>query len=473
MSLWRYLSLDYYLGSFGYIKAGQLDAVADEPTTDDDIERIDMTFVEDVRKTVRWFGANGTDVPAIVNADRAGVIGSKLNIQSRLENAPDTNRQIEKYIKKWSRIGNCDVTGRWHFNAALRSMVEATDKDGGFLVRHHINKNWDIPYRFELIEVGMIDTKRHDPKKNLLNGLQRDRYGRVSHIWLFKDQERNSLDSRQVSTDDITYFSPVWVSLSQYTAISKLATTLPSINKLEQYSDAELKSAITKAKNGRVWRTTLYDDLMKIIREERDSTSRKAQLETVMQRISKAGVKPEGFTPIPLADDIVKLDEPSASVYTNLTRNTKQAISAASGMSAQIVYQDSSDSNYGSIKAIMAFASEEWSIRFDDLENQVIDPIMRRVIQAGVDRGKIDAPDFYDDPDEYIKLDYMRVSEIDIDPKKTADANNIRLNETRDISLREICRKRGRDVEDVIREQEEEALMRERIRSELTSEGGE
>ena len=449
MSIIRYFSLDYYLNRLGYTKAGSLEIGRNAPLTDEDIERIDISFAKDTRELVRWLGANGTDVPAVVNANRVGVIGAGLNIQSRIENEPELNKSIEKFIRKWSKKGTCEITGRFHLNSALRAMVEATDKDGGFLVRHHVKAKWKIPYKFQLIELGMIDTSQNNDKYRILNGIQTDEDGRITYIYLFTDSTRSK--STPVNMNQLDYFSPVWVSLSQYTAVSKFASVLPSIDQLDRYTDAELKAAIAKAKNGKYWKTGLYDDLMKIIRAEKDDQVRREQLSTLMSRLAEQGVKPEGLTAIPINDSIEKTDEPSASVYPNLTKNV---------------------SNYSSIKAMLQIAGVEWNIRFDDLKEEIIDFIMSRAIREGVSCGEINIPGFYRDPEKYIQLDYMRVSEIDIEPKKTADANNIRYNELKDISLREICRKRGRDVEDVIRERVEEEMLEQKIRAELGATGG-
>jgi len=149
---------------------------------------------------------------------------------------------------------------------------------------------------------------------------------------------------------------------------------------------------------------------------------------------------------------------PSGSIYPNLVKTNRQAMSAAAGQSAQITYQDSSDSNYSSIKAMMAFASIEWGIRFDDLKNEVIDIVMEKVISAGVMTNKIQIPDYFQDPDAYHKLEYVRVTEIDIEPLKTANADTVKL-ENGTISKREIARRRGRNYEDVLIEQLDDELL--------------
>jgi capsid protein len=310
----------------------------------------------------------------------------------------------------------------------------------------------------------MIDTTRYDDKKNLFNGIQRDRDGRITGIYLYKTQERR--ESALVSMTELEYFSPVWISLSQYTAVTQLATVLPTLNKLDQYTDAELQAALNRAKNGKYWRTALYDDLMKIVRAQQEEETRKQQLTTLLERISEKGVKADGLTPIPLSDDVLRIDEPSASVFPNLAKNAKQNIAAGAGSASQLVYRDGTDANYSSLKGILGMVGIEWDTRFNDLTEEIVDFILSRAVRAGVAAGKLTIPDFWLDPDEYTEFDYMRNATIDIEPLKTANAN-AKNYETGSVSLTEICRRGGRDVEDVLRERISEQLLAERIRKEL------
>ena len=465
----RYLTLDYWANLFGYTKASRLELTQGEPTHDEDHERMDISHARATREALRWMSANNADIASVNQADRSGIIGQGVNIQCRNKKHPETNRPIEEFIRKWSKKQNCELTGRWHANGLYRSMVEFENKDGGFLVRHHYNTRWPIPYRPELIELGMIDAAKYDEEKRIFNGLKRDRYGRITHIYIYDSQRRTT--SSPVSAKELTYYAPVWITISQYTAVSRLSAALPTIDKLDRYSDAELQAALERAKAGKYWKTVLYDDIMKVVRNLKDQYERKTELTTLMAAIRKQGVSPQGLSPIPREDEIVTGDRPSDTIYGDLTTNSKQNIASAAGMSSQIVYQDPSKSNYSAIKAMMAFASIYWSTRFDDLCEMVLSDIMYRVIRAGVEIGEVDAPGFHEKPDDFLNLDYMRVSEIDIEPKKTADADKQRL-ENGTISKRELVRRRGRDYEAVIEEQIDDEILREQIRARKYAEAG-
>lgn len=460
---------NWLYGKFGYVAVNELETVKNQPVTDESIEKIDISFAKNVREVIRWYGANGTDIPSVVNANKAGIIGTKVNIQSRIKDNPELNTQIEEYIGDFSSDENCEVTGRWHLDEVWRSMVEFTDKDGGFLVRHHFNNEWEIPYRFELIEVGMIDTSKNFEKNNVLNGIKKDKYGRITGIYLFTDQNRRI--SKLVSKSELIYYSPVWISLSQYTAVSKLATILPSIDNLEQYSDAELKSAIEKSKAGRYWKTSLYDDIMKIARQTQDSKAKNENISKLMKRISEQAVKPQGLTAVPRDDEIVSDSNNTDSIYTALTNNSQLKVSSSQGLSSQIVYQDPSKSNYSAIKAMLALAQINWSIEFDNLSKKVMTPILKNVIKAGVTAGHLQIDGYFNNPKQFHKFDFMRVSEIDIEPMKTATANAKNI-ENGTHSKRELISRRGRNIEDVYREEIEDEIQKEKLKKEMYAKAG-
>jgi capsid protein len=253
--------------------------------------------------------------------------------------------------------------------------------------------------------------------------------------------------------------------------VSKFVTFLPTIDQLDRYGQAELDAALERAKAGNYWRTTLYDDLKKIIKATQDESVRREQISELIKRIKAQGIMKDGLTPIPREDEIVTIGNNGETVYNAITENSKENIASAMGLSSQIVYQDSSQSNYSSIKAMMAFAGIRWAIRFDEMEAHIINPIMENVIKAGVLSGALKLPGYGKTPRMYHVFEYMRVTEVDIEPAKTAQANKTNIaNGTH--SLREIARKRGRNIEDIFQEKIEDEILEQRMRQEMYAEAG-
>ena len=461
MTLSKYFSLAYYFNQFGYTKASSLTITKDQPLTDESIERINIDFARKTREAVRWMNANGTDIPALVNSDIAGIIGAGVNIQSRIKDEPDLNTEIEEFLDEWGE--DCVTDGRFHLNSALRTMVATNKKDGGFIIKHHFNLKWDIPYKFEMIEVGMIDFQHDDEKKNVLNGLKKDKYGAITGIYIFKDQERQK--STLIPYDELIFFSPVWISLSQYTAVSKFASVLPTIDQMDRFTDAELNKVISDAKQGRFWRTTLYDDILKLVASIKDTSKRELRLTEIMQSLQDTGIKSEGLTAIPHGDDIVKTENLSASIYPNIMKDSKQDVSSGSGLPSAIVYKDAGDANYSSLKMGLELAKIHWSVDYDDLYARVIKPILKIAIRTGVDIQQLKIADYYLNPRKYYKLEIMRLTNIDIEPTKTAQADEKKLSNGT-TSKRAIARREGRDYRDVLEEILDDELLEIDLRKE-------
>jgi len=443
---------------------------SNQATTDGDMEKeLNIDFAKETRKNIKWMGANNIDVMAITRAQVAGVIGKRINIQSRIKDKDELNEQIEEFISEWSEDENCEVTGRWHFDGALRSMVEFTIKEGGFLIRHHYSVNWNIPYRFELLSVSEIDTSKQDGAF-IVNGIRKDNYGRPIGVFLFNDKEK--ITSSEISMDELIYFSPVWISLSQYTAVSKLSTVLPTIEKLDEYAEAEVAAAKIRAKNGRILRSTMYDTWMQILKDmakSSDKSSAKYEIEAAMKVMINQGIKQEGFIAIPKDDEVVPEAAQSDSVFQVIAQTSQNRIAASQGMSSMTVYQDPSKASYSSNKTAMAFTEINWDIEFDNLERRVINKILAKAIDAGVTIGKLKINGFFENPRQFIKLEYMRVASIDIEPSKTADANTKNL-ENGFMSKREMAKKRGKNIQDVIRERIEEDIIEQQLKEKMYKE---
>ncbi len=448
-----------------FTKSANLPTLVSAPTnSSNSVEKIDVEFAKLTREAVRYLSANNTDVSSVITAKVAGIIGRRINIQSRLED-DILNSEIESYIKEWSEVGNCDVTGRFHFDGMLRSMVSSLVKEGGLLVRHHYNNSWEIPYRVENISLSMIDTKVNTIYgEKVLNGLRKNKYGRVTGIYIYDDI--NKMKSTLVPMKNLTFFSQVWIDLTQYTAVSKLASILPSIDLLDQFTDAQLKGAISSAKSGMYWKTAMYDDILKLVSNIKDNTKQKSELNKIMRSIGEQGIKPDGLTPVPLGDELVQGKNESDNVFNDLTSSTQTKIGAGVGQAGIITYQDASKANYSSMKATLALSEVNWSIDFDDIEAHIIRPILKRILDVGVTSQSININNYFITPRKFFKFVIMRVTSIDIEPLKTAKADATRL-ENKTHSLREIVAQRGRDLQDVQREQIQDEINYIKLREDM------
>lgn len=377
------------------------------------------------RKQLNYHGANGTDVPSMLSAVVSGVIGSGINIQSRSQD-PKVNTAFEALLKSHGKDENFEITGRFHRNEAFRQMVHFGTMNGGIIIRHHYSNSWKIPYRLELVGIDMIDTSKSDGKR-LKNGLQMDKYGRITHIHLFTSSDKTK--SKAFSMKNMTYHMATWMSLSQYTAVSRLVTILPTLDGVLQYSNAEVKAALERAKAGVYWGTELYATILQALNEEfknaNASPSEKvAEAKALLEGLAKRGVSATGATPIPVDDKIYQVESKTDSVYDTITNQSQKAMSSAVGGSSVSVYKDVALGNYSSIKAAISFDEEYYKIEFDRLENKVINTYLERLFMVGVQMGAIPVSraEYFADRDKFHSWDVLRQSKRVIDEVKSANA---------------------------------------------------
>ena len=220
-----------------------------------------------------------------------------------------------------------------------------------------------------------------------------------------------------------------WISISQYTAVSRLVTILPTLDAVLQYSSAEVKAALERAKAGVYWGTELYGTILQALNDEFQKANatpieKIEEAKTLLERLAARGVSAVGATPIPQDDKIYQIDTKTDSVYDTITNQSQKAIAASVGGSAVSVYKDIGLGNYASIKSAMSFDEESYKEEFDRLRNKIIDDYLERLLMVGVQIGRVslDRKEFFDNMETFYLWDVLRQSKRTIDESKDATA---------------------------------------------------
>jgi len=423
-------------------------------------------FARDARKAVNYRLANGAYVPGMAIAHVSGVVGEGVTIQARFKD-DELNDAFENFIRIHSRRENFDLKGRFKLNEALRQMEWFKLLHGGVIAKFHYSDLWEIPLRVELIGIDMIDTSKKDNKTR--NGIQRDRYGRITHIWIYEDDDKKK--SRRVNARNLFYYMQPWLSLSQYTAVSRLASILPTLSQYDEYLGAELDSAINKAKAGVYWSTNLYSVILERLDElKKDESTEYAAKEAaeIIADMAKRGIGATGATPIPSGDTITKPNSNNDSVFDVLSDKSIKAMTSAVGQSITTATRDVQQGNYASLKMDAVLSSKINKMHFDQLK-EFIDTYLERLLEIGVRTGRLPiAPtDFYQDKYQYYgKWEIMRRIDDAVDEVKQAQAREINLN-SGSTTISRIYSEQGLDYEEEIRKQTELDIKIELMRREM------
>ena len=265
--------------------------------------------------------------------------------------------------------------------------------------------------------------------------------------------------------DDMVYYSTRWASLSQFTAISRLVSILPTLDLKTQYEDAEVRSALNSAKNGVYWKTELFSILKEAIDAEfRNSNAtpseRVREARELMERMASRGVGIDGATFIPKDDDIISTQTKSDSQYTAIMDRGQMNIASAVGGSQISINKDVTKGNYASIKAAISFDEEFYKIEFDNLSNKVLENYLERMFSLAVLSGmiyksrssKLTINEYFLNKESYHIWDILRTSRRVIDEQKDATSTAKKL-ETGQITMNMVYARDGKDyIEETLKQ---------------------
>lgn len=392
-------------------------------TFDGKIENI-SDFTKTSRREIGFHHLNSTEIEPIIKSIVRGVVGKGITFQSRTQ-SDKINEQFEKLAKLHAKVGYFTADGKTHKDGFCRSMLRFQALNGGVLVRYHYNADWDIPMRLELIEIARVDTSKHNPRARLVHGLQRDEYNKTTGIYLFINGY--SYQSELVPMEDIIFYSNDWITIDQTLAVSKLATILPSLDDMFQYSSSEVKSAIEKAKSGAYWHTELYSTIAQSLNEMIKKSNNKDDLSDIKEMINQLagrGVGVAGLTPILKDDTITTIDTKADSIYEALTDKLELKNAAASGSSQFGAYKDPSKANYAGLMAVTGADEADCAIEFDNLVNKFLQNYYERLFDVGIKIGAIQLSSvkFYNNKEKWLKWDILRTARIVLDVVKEATA---------------------------------------------------
>jgi len=415
------LTISNLIHGGGYAK-GATTITANKPLTDMNIDKVDASFSTKIRKQIKWLNVNGTEIPTMVSAATTRCIGVTVNTQVESD-VESFNREAENLIERHKELGVGELTGKYHANQFYRAVSDFDMLEGGVIVRHHYNTAWAIPYKYELVSVGMIDVSKSqytfdkERKETTLNGLVKNKWGQITHIWLYTTEDK--VKSEKIKYDNITYYSEVWVSIGQQVAISKLTSMLSTLDQVSQYGTATLQQAIEAAKAGKYLKSQAYNEVMKLVSNEinkiattkKDVIGEAVDLVTpILKDLAKLAVGTTGTTPIALDDEIQFDTSKIDSEYNNLNSNSEMKMSSSQGMSAVGVFKDASKVNYSAIKYVMESDGLSANIRFDNISNHILKEIHKRLIQVGIQIGEIkNRAAFFKNPTKFLKFSYLRL----------------------------------------------------------------
>ena len=209
----------------------------------------------EANKDAQIYRTNNDLIASYSEALKSGVVGTGFTLQYKSDDE-ELNKQVEFWLEHWSEYGNCEITGRFFRQELERFMVAEAGVIGGFIVRHHWDKKLQTLYNTEILSTNTIDRTKNDFTKGLYNGVQTNKLGKISGIYIYKDNKR--LESKLYSMKNLILFIDIWTDPHQYTNVTPLAPILNTLDKrpltmddIDLLFDDDTKNRLEALKNGK------------------------------------------------------------------------------------------------------------------------------------------------------------------------------------------------------------------------------
>lgn len=162
----------------------------------------------------------------------------------------DLARYLNRRFSRWAR--KPEVTRSMSFGKAQRMAAFTWLRDGEMLNRHILGRviGLDNPtteqYAIELLEPDFLPDDLNDPAKSIVQGVEKNAWGRAVGYWLYDEHPGGSrywrIKTRRRSAEEISHLKMVR-RLHQTRGISIFATVLNRINDIKDYEEAERVAA--------------------------------------------------------------------------------------------------------------------------------------------------------------------------------------------------------------------------------------
>lgn len=152
-----------------------------------------------------------------------------------------------------------------------------------------------------------------------------------------------------------------------------------------------------------------------------------------------------------------------ATAYAAFMEQIAREIGASFGLPFEIATRNFSKTNYSSARAALLEAWRGFYVERARFALQWASACYELWLEEAVERGRIEAPGFYENRSAYCACRWLAPGQAPLDRKKDADADGIQL-EQRTRSLLEIYEERGEDMEEGLEQTFREDAIKARLR---------
>ncbi len=384
-----------------------------------------------------------------IDAFVSNAIGSGIKPQSLICD-DDIRKQIQSLWWIWA--DEADSAGIADFYG-LQSLVCRSMMEGGeCFVRICFRKESDdlsVPLQLQILESEHVPIDKNgvaDNGNTICAGIEFDKKGKRVAYYIFPNHPNDSssfhdkTEAVRVPANNILHiFKPL--RPGQVRGEPWLSRALVKLEELDQYDDAELMRKKTAAMfAGFITRQNIDDNFM-------------GESEPDSYGISTAGLEPGTLQILEPGEDI-KFSDPAdlGNAYSDFMRQQFRAVSAAMGITYEMLTGDLTEINYSSIRAgLLEFRRRCEAIQHSIIIYQLCRPVWNVWMNQVVLSGKINIPDYSENWRNWCLVKWIPQGWQWVDPQKEFNAMKIAIRSGL-MSRSEAIAAFGYDAEDIDRE---------------------
>ncbi|MEW8508913.1 MAG: phage portal protein [Candidatus Thiodiazotropha sp.] len=363
------------------------------------------------------------------------------------------NTLIEEGWKDWSKVGVCDVTGRYSLIRFLHLWMETLARDGEVLVREVFGFENKFGYAIQILEADRLDRKLNAELTNgntIRMGVELNHWERPVAYYLLvqhpgdRYQRVNGKDYERVPAEELIHtLDPM--RPHQARGVPWLHASMVDLHHVGEYRESEMIAAEFGAKN-----IGFYEQNAEVIEEpKQDDGALVEEIEAGTAQLLPWGVTwKEGLS-----------NHPNAN-FGDFIRNSLRGVSSGAGISYPRLANDGADMSWSSLRDTELDDRDFYRL----LQGMFIDELMVRMrtnwLRMSLLSGAVQLP--FSDFDRINKPHFQPRGWQWVSPKDEAVANEKSVKNRTD-SRSSVIRTRGEDPEEVFEEIAwEESVLKEK-----------
>jgi lambda family phage portal protein len=413
----------------GFYEAGKkTKANQDFWNANQDFEQTAYPDRDVMRARARWLSANNAIMDNIDNAIINNVVGKGVELQMGTSRK-NFNRMVERRFKVWMKAKNCDLTKRHNFKTMQRLLIKSRMVDGEVFIYMAIV---DRKLKLQLLEPDILDTARPDGGIELNSN---------NEIVFYHFYDASGKRFKKPASDIINFYIPE--RPTQYRGVTEYKSAVIDIKNFSAFQSATIQAMRARA------------NIAYVVKQDGKPNHLGADISKQTQTVNGITVQY-----LKRGESIEKLDPDSAPTdYTQFSESTIRLIATARKISYELAFRDYSKVNFASSRASLLQDHKRFDAEQDHLTDYFLDIIFERWFDIEVMSGRIKAPKYEDDPEQYLEHRWVMPKRDLVDPLKeiTAIEKAIDLNLTTETDE---ALARGYRYEDILLKKQAEMEMR-------------